>query len=79
MERFAYVIIVAIGFTILIFVLWRFGSRSHELPCPVWLRWMVELDNPFTKANRAKSIIEHLALEPGMNVLSPLHNYFVLK
>lgn len=30
---------------------------------------MVELDNPFTKTNRAKVIIEHLGLEPGMKVL----------
>ena len=30
---------------------------------------MVELDNPFTKTNRASTIIEHLALEPGMKIL----------
>ena len=30
---------------------------------------MVELDNPFTKVNRAKFIVEHLALTPGMKVL----------
>jgi ubiquinone/menaquinone biosynthesis C-methylase UbiE len=30
---------------------------------------MVELDNPFTKTNRASIIIEHLSLKPGMRVL----------
>jgi FkbM family methyltransferase len=35
----------------------------------VWLRWLVELDNPFTKTNRAAVIIEHLGLQPGMAVL----------
>jgi ubiquinone/menaquinone biosynthesis C-methylase UbiE len=30
---------------------------------------MVELDNPFTKTNRASTIIEHLGLKPGMKVL----------
>jgi ubiquinone/menaquinone biosynthesis C-methylase UbiE len=45
---------------------WRFASR---LPCPVWSRWLVELDNPFTEANRSDVIIEHLDLQPGMTVL----------
>jgi ubiquinone/menaquinone biosynthesis C-methylase UbiE len=30
---------------------------------------MVELDNPFTKTNRADVIIQHLDLQPGMNAL----------
>jgi len=30
---------------------------------------MVELDNPFTKTNRAAIIIEHLDVRPGMSVL----------
>jgi ubiquinone/menaquinone biosynthesis C-methylase UbiE len=30
---------------------------------------MVELNNPFTKTNRASVIISHLNLEPGMKVL----------
>ncbi|MEJ2060350.1 MAG: methyltransferase domain-containing protein, partial [Gammaproteobacteria bacterium] len=38
-------------------------------PSPVWLRWLVELDNPFTKTIRAAVILEHLGLEPGMTVL----------
>src|SRR5262245_34418942 len=54
---------------VLIFVGWRLVSRRHTLPCPVWLRWFVELDNPFTKTNRAAYIVERLAVEPGMTVL----------
>jgi ubiquinone/menaquinone biosynthesis C-methylase UbiE len=30
---------------------------------------MVEMDNPFSKTNRAATIIEHLDLKPGMKVL----------
>ena len=48
---------------------WRFASRRQSLPCPVWLRWLVELDNPFTKTNRARFIVETLALSNGMTVL----------
>jgi ubiquinone/menaquinone biosynthesis C-methylase UbiE len=57
------VLVIAIG------VVWRFASRRHSLPCPVWLRWLVELDNPFTKTNRSEVIVRHLDLQPGMSVL----------
>ncbi|MEI7611729.1 MAG: class I SAM-dependent methyltransferase [Betaproteobacteria bacterium] len=63
---------VSIGTLIAILVvaiIWRLASRRQSLPCPSWLRWMVELDNPFTETNRAAFIVEHLALEPGMSVL----------
>jgi ubiquinone/menaquinone biosynthesis C-methylase UbiE len=52
-----------------VFLAWRLISRRRELPCPAWLGWMVEMDNPFTKTNRAHTIIEHLDLQPGMKAL----------
>jgi ubiquinone/menaquinone biosynthesis C-methylase UbiE len=58
-----------IGLGLLIAVVWRLASRRQTLPCPAWLGWMVELDNPFTKTNRAHVIIGHLGLRPGMAVL----------
>jgi len=48
---------------------WRLASRRSSLPCPVWLSWMVELDNPFAKTNRAATIIENLDIQKGMAVL----------
>lgn len=48
---------------------WRLASRRQRLPCPVWLRWLVELDNPFTRMNRAAEITKTLGLAPGMSVL----------
>jgi len=50
-------------------IVWRFASRRRELPCPAWLHWLVELDNPFTQTNRSAFIVEHLGLAPGMAVL----------
>lgn len=64
-----YVLLALLGLVVLTSVLWRLGSRRLSLPCPVWLRWLVELDNPFTRIARAKVIIEHLDLRPGMSVL----------
>jgi ubiquinone/menaquinone biosynthesis C-methylase UbiE len=60
---------VGVALAALVAVVWRVASRRHSLPCPMWLRWMVELDNPFTKTNRAHVIIEHLRVAPGMYVL----------
>lgn len=48
---------------------WRLISNRRSLPCPSWLSWMVEMDNPFTKTNRASTIIDLLDLQPGMKVL----------
>ena len=69
MEIAGYALLSLAGLTVLIFIAWRLASRRQSLPCPVWLRWLVELDNPFTKTNRAAFIIEYLEIEPGMTVL----------
>ena len=65
-------LIVLIGLIVLGLIIifgWRLAARRFTLPCPVWLRWLVELDNPFTQTNRTQAIIEHLDLRPGMKVL----------
>ena len=65
-------IYVVIGlFLLVIFIafVWRFASRRYALPCPTWLAWFVELDNPFSENSSAKSIIQNLDLQPGMKVL----------
>lgn len=65
----AYLFLGAIGVATLVFLGWRLASHRHALPCPVWLRWMVEMDNPFTRTNRAAVIIDNLGIQPGMSVL----------
>jgi ubiquinone/menaquinone biosynthesis C-methylase UbiE len=64
-----YVILGLIGLGIAVALIWRVFSRRHELPCPAWLGWMVEMDNPFTEANHARVIVGHLELAPAMQVL----------
>jgi ubiquinone/menaquinone biosynthesis C-methylase UbiE len=69
MTTYLYICLALLGLIILAVVLWGFAYRRHSLPCPVWLGWLVELDNPFAKISRADIIVEHLDLQPGMKVL----------
>lgn len=63
-----YLFVTLLAAAVLVCVGWRLASRRESLPCPVWLRWFVELDNPFTRVNRAAVIIEHLDVAVGMRV-----------
>lgn len=58
-----------VGLFLAVFGVWRFASRRQSLPCPAWLSWLVELENPLFRSNRAHVIIERLELQPGMKVL----------
>lgn len=69
MTPFLYFIVGLIALLLVTFPVWRLVSNRHTLPCPTWLRWFVELDNPFTKTNRARVIVDQLDLQPGMTVL----------
>lgn len=64
----SYLIAIVILFLSLWFF-WRITSRKKSVPCPAWLHWAVELENPFAKSSQAKSIIAGLAVEAGMTVL----------
>jgi len=69
MENILFYILGITTLAFLISLLWRAVSNRQSLPCPSWLSWMVELDNPFTQVSRADFIVAHLQLEPGMKVL----------
>ena len=65
-------IFVSAGIVLLfmmIAAIWRLSSSRTSLPCPTWLSWLVELDNPLFRNNRAEAIIGRLTLAPGMKVL----------
>jgi ubiquinone/menaquinone biosynthesis C-methylase UbiE len=64
-----YILLGIVALILLVNVVWHFASRRYALPCPTWLGWMVELENPFLKAHSAKEIIRALELRPGMTVL----------
>jgi ubiquinone/menaquinone biosynthesis C-methylase UbiE len=69
MATIAYILLGLLGAVALVAILWRVASRGRSVPCPASLSWLVELDNPFTKTNRAATIVERLDVRPGMAVL----------
>jgi len=69
MTAAAYIALGVVVLAGLVGLIWRIFSHRQALPCPSWLGWMVELDNPFTRVNRARYIVDHLGIEPGMRVL----------
>jgi len=64
--------IIIMGFIIIlgvIAVIWRYSSLRSSIPCPPWLGWLVELDNPFFRNNSARRILKHSGIKTGMKVL----------
>src|SRR5690625_4451009 len=54
---------------IVMFTSWRYASRKRELPCPVRLRWFVELDDPYTKNNRSEVIMHRTNIQQRLHVI----------
>ncbi len=69
MQTFIWIVLLAIIFFLFISIMWRFLSKKFNLPHPSCLSWMVDMENPFIKANRASTIIPQLELQPDMHVL----------
>ena len=69
MKTALYIVLGLIAAFLLINFIWRWISNKRSLPCPSWLGWMVELDNPIFRNNSARTIISHLDLQPDMRVL----------
>lgn len=65
----AYIVSGLVVLGLLIALVWRYGARLMRFPCPAWLAWTVERDNPFTSATRAAGVIRAAGLAPGMQVL----------
>ncbi len=64
-----YILISLIALVIIIMLAWRFASRRYEIPCPVWMKGL--LDPPFSVkvSARTRKTILHLDIRAGMNIL----------
>lgn len=65
-----FILAATAAFAALVFTFaWRLASRRREIPCPAFLSFVVELDNPFFRNNNAGRIIANLGVSPGVQVL----------
>jgi len=64
-----YLLIILVVLFFIIALVWRFASRRYTIPCPVWMKGL--LDPPFSESvsARTQSTIRYLDLRPGLNVL----------
>jgi uncharacterized protein len=46
-----------------------FDKKTVPMPCPTWLSWIIEIENPFSKLLQSKTIIENAGIQRGMTVL----------
>ena len=69
MQFILFTFVGLICIVVIIAIIWRFSSNRTSIPCPSWLGWLVELDNPILRNNSAREIISHLELRPGLKVL----------
>jgi SAM-dependent methyltransferase len=63
-------ILIAVVIIIAIFALaWRFASRRYTIPCPVWMKGLLDPRFSAGPSSRTQKTIQRLDLSPGMNVL----------
>jgi len=69
MLSFLLLFLIVIALVIIIALVWRLASRKYAIPCPVWMKGL--LDPPFNQgiSPRTQKTIQRLALDPGMKVL----------
>ncbi|MCF7688417.1 MAG: methyltransferase domain-containing protein [Cephaloticoccus sp.] len=53
---------------LVILITWRMLSRRRMLPCPAWLSWLVEMDNPLAPVTSAQCVIALLGPDRGAHI-----------
>jgi len=64
-----YILIAPIVFILIIALAWRFASRRYTIPCPVWMKGLLDTPHAGGMSARTRKTIQHLDLRAGMKVL----------
>jgi len=64
-----FILVILIALVIIIALAWRFASRRYTLPCPVWMKWLLDPPSSGRISARTRKTIGLLDIRPGMNVL----------
>ncbi len=69
MTAVLFIFILLIVLVIIIALAWRIASRRYTLPCPVWMRWLLDPPSSGGMSKRTQRTIGLLDIRPGMSVL----------
>ncbi|HUH79338.1 MAG TPA: methyltransferase domain-containing protein [Methanoregula sp.] len=61
-------LIILVALVVVISLAWRFASRRYALPCPVWMKGMLDPSSGRVDA-RTQKTVRLLGVRPGMRVL----------
>ncbi len=61
--------VILIALVVIISLAWRFASRHYTLPCPVWMKWLLDPPSSGGVSARTHKTIGFLEVKPGMSVL----------
>jgi ubiquinone/menaquinone biosynthesis C-methylase UbiE len=64
-----FILIILIALVIIIAFAWRIASRRYTLPCPVWMKWLLDPPSSGGVSARTLKTIGLLDIRPGMSVL----------
>jgi ubiquinone/menaquinone biosynthesis C-methylase UbiE len=64
-----YLVIILVALVFIIALVWRFASRHYTLPCPVWMKGLLDPRFSGVMSARTRKTIEHLDVSTGMNLL----------
>lgn len=63
------ILVILVVLIIIISLSWRIASRRYTLPCPVWMKWLLDPPSPGGVSARTQKTIGLLDVRPGMSVL----------
>ena len=69
MISIVFILIILVALLILIALAWRIASRRYTLPCPVWMKGLLDPPSFGGVSARTQKTIGLLDLRPGMSVL----------
>ncbi|PKL70887.1 MAG: methyltransferase type 11 [Methanomicrobiales archaeon HGW-Methanomicrobiales-1] len=64
-----FILVILIALVIIISLAWRIASRRYTLPCPVWMKWLLDPPSSGGVSARTQKTIGLLDVRSGMNVL----------
>lgn len=63
------ILIAIVALAVIISLAWRFASRRYQIPCPVWMKGLLDPAGPGRMSARTQRTIRQLDPIPGINVL----------